>query len=108
MSGERVLLIAKRIRLARERLETLLEGQTDEERRARVRQLLVALDREVGRLISIALDEASAEYTHATAALGQANTRIQRAIEDDAAFDDAVDAVLRAVDLVSRIPSLGC
>jgi hypothetical protein len=100
---QEVLLIAKRIRAARDRLLELFDETTDSNEQDQIADQLKDLDDQVMRLISISIDDSTKEYKQATEALGKANTKIGQAIKDQQKVADAISAVAQAIGLIAQI-----
>jgi hypothetical protein len=95
--------LGRRLLRALERVTDLMEAvRSDDELREldRERARLLKL---IGQLVDESLDQASQEYEAATSALGTANLKIRRAIEDLEMVAEAIKKLGQALDLVAKL-----
>jgi len=97
------LLLAKRITDAKDLLDEAYGKAKTAKKRESIRKERVRLKKELQRLISIRIQAQGREYDDATDALGRANTKLRKAIEDQAQLAEAIEAIAHALDLVALV-----
>jgi hypothetical protein len=97
------LLLAKRITDARDLLDEAYAVAKTAAEREKIRRERVRLKKELQRLISIRIQAEGEEYDAATEALAKANTKLRKAIADQAKLAEAIEALAHALDLVALV-----
>jgi hypothetical protein len=88
---------------ARNRLEQAWDATDDETGRVTIVDQMAQIDRQVMRLVADQIDQHTAAFTKAAAALGEANAKLEAALADAEGVAAAVEAVARALQLVAEV-----
>ncbi len=98
-----IIKLATQLDKARDHLFELAQNTRSPGKKAEIAREMRRLSRETRRLISINIKKRGEEYDAATSALGTANTRLRKAIDDSQKLADALEQVAFALDLVAKV-----
>lgn len=98
-----VLLIARRIELAKTRIDNLFQATDDPVEKGKLGRQRLRLDKEYRKLVGYALDQNSEAYLAATEALGRANRELSGAIADLERVANAVESISSAVSFIESL-----
>ena len=88
---------------ARSRLEQAWDATEDDAARVAIVDQMAEIDRQIMRLVADQIDQHTAAFRQAAAAVGEANAKLASALAEAEGIAAAVETVARAVRLVAEL-----